>query len=186
LIDAYAAAKNTSKTKANQGLLLGAGNGLGTIQNDRGSLVIGVTTPAGEVDLVGEKKAQYDPTLGLLVRQTRTARTNLRHQAHRAGLSAAGLLADPLGLLPWLSPTYTLTGWDPVTWATTTFVTAEWAGARWKGARWKETSWDGARWKGTDWVNTDWTGARWKGSEWDGARWKATNFQSRWYAAAWD
>lgn len=160
LVDAYAAAKSKSTTRANQGLLLGLGTGLGRIGSDRGSLTIEVFTPAGEAQLQGEYTSQYDE--------------------QRITLS------DPLGLLPWSSVTYSSAGWDPLTWATTSWLDGAWAGAKWKGAKWKETVWDGAKWKGTEWANSDWLGAKWKGSEWDGAKWKSTTWLSSWYAASWE
>ncbi len=160
LVNAYSAATSTSTQKANQGLLMGLGTGLGSIQADRESFVIDLVTPAGEASLTGEYKAQYDP----------------------GTISAS----NPLGLIPWVSVTYTTTGWDPLTWEATSWVTSNWGASKWRASKWRETEWDASKWRGTDWVNTDWGASKWRGSEWDASKWRATNWQSKWYAAAWD
>lgn len=160
IVDAYASATSTTTKRANQGLLLGLGTGLGTIQSDRGSFGIEVYTPAGEAGLSGELKAQY-----------------------RASLVS---LSNPLGLVPWSGLTYTTTGWDPLTWATTSWVDADWAASKWKASKWKETVWDASKWKGTEWDNADWDASKWKDADWDASKWKATTWQSAWYATAWD
>ena len=159
IVDAYAAARSTSTEKANQGLLMGLGNGLGTIQSDRGSFSVTAITPAGEGELTGEFRAQHDDSL--------ISSTNL------------------LGLVPWTSATYTTTGWDPTSWALLWSENA-WAAARWKDGSFSNTVWEAARWKGSSWSNPDWEAARWKDVDWDAARWKASTWQTAWYAAAWD
>jgi serine protease AprX len=160
IVDAYAATKSTTTKKANQGLLLGLGNGLGSLQSDRGTLDPRVYSPAGDVALTGSYQAQSDP--------------------NKISLS------NPLGLVPFVNLTYTLMGWDPLTWALTSFVNVPWAGLSWDSTRWKQTVWDSTRWKGTDWYNADWDSTRWKDVDWDSTRWKATSWQSAWYAAGWE
>jgi hypothetical protein len=151
---------SSTTRRANQGLLLGLGTGLGSIQSDRGSFGVEVYTPAGEGALTGEFKAQRSD--GLIS------------------------LSNPLGLLPWASATYTTTGWDPLSWALTSWVTTDWAATKWKATKWKETTWDATKWKGTEWVNADWDATKWKDANWDATKWKATTWQSAWYATAWD
>ncbi len=158
-VDAYSATKSSSTSKANQGLSLGLGNGLGTLESDRGSVSLTANTPMGEGVLSGEFVSQYDEALVSL--------------------------DNPLGLVPWVSATYTTTGWDPTSWALL-WAGADWAAARWKDGSFQETVWEAARWKGSDWSNADWDAARWKDVQWDAARWKASNWQTAWYAAAWD
>lgn len=160
VVDAYAAARSTSTQKANQYLLMGLSTGLGSIDGARGSLNIDVTTPGGISLLDGEYIAKYDDAL----------------------LSVKNLL----GLVPYTGVTYTLTGWDPLTWEGVSWKNGEWAGVSWKGVSWKQTTWDGVSWKGVSWKNADWEGVSWKNVNWDGVSWKATSFQSAWYAAAWD
>ena len=160
LVDAYASTVSTTTAKANQGLLLGLGTGLGSLQADRGSLAVDVITPLGTATLSGERKAQYDGDL----------------------ISPS----NPLGLVPWVGLTYTTTGWDPLTYEQTSWVTQDWAAMRWKDQEFLTTTWDAMRWKGSEWVNADWDAMRWKDADWDAMRWKATTYQSKWYAAAWD
>jgi serine protease AprX len=175
IVDAYAATKSTSTAKANSdgGLLGGLLNsllssGLGFIQPARGSLDIDVQTPLGVGSLLGEYKAQYD--------------TNL--------------LSTLLGLLPWASLEYTLTGWEAASWRGTSWATAPWAAASWRAASWRATEWVAASWRGSEWVaaswrgtewdNADWDAASWRNVDWDAASWRASTWQSKWYAAAWD
>jgi hypothetical protein len=160
LVDAYAATKSTSTQKANQGLLLGLGNGLGSLQADRGSLQIDVVTPTGMLGLSGERKAQYDDSL----------------------IS----LSNPLGLLPWVSLTYTTTGWDSLTYALTSWVNNDWTATKWRATKWRETSWDATKWRGSEWYNADWDATKWRGTDWNATKWRASSFQSAWYAAAWE
>jgi serine protease AprX len=165
LIDAYAAARSTSTQKANQGGgllggLLGLGNGLGSIQSDRGSLLVDVLTPTGVLGLTGERKAQYSSSLVSL--------------------------GNPLGLLPWVGLTYTTAGWDPLTYALTSWVTNDWAATKWRATKWRETSWDATKWRGSDWYNADWDATKWRGTDWTATKWRASSFQSAWYAAGWE
>ena len=164
LIDAYGAARSTSTAKANQGLLLGLGTGLGSLQSDRGTIAPVVYTPMGELALNGEVKPQYKSTSA---RRTRMA-------------------IDPLGLLPWLGVTYTSTGWDPTTWVLTSWVTADWASMRWRDGSYSSTVWESMRWRGSTYSNEDWDSMRWRGFDWTSMRWRATTWQTKWYAAAWD
>jgi serine protease AprX len=177
-VDAYAAARSTSTARANVGLLglpQTMGTGLGRLAPDRASLPLNVTTANGTVPLTGELQPLYSNKLIDL--------------------------SNPLGLLPWLSPKYATTGWDPVTWGLTSWVTSDWAAASWKGeswvpttleaASWKNGVWEAASWKGAGWSNADWDAASWKDLDWDAASWKAAswkanNWQTAWYAAAWD
>jgi serine protease AprX len=173
-VDAYRAARSTATTRANQGLLLGLGNGLGnglgSLKNDRGSLELNVVTPVGEATLSGNLQPLYSTLLSTLT--------------------------NPLGLLSFNSLTYTTTGWDPLTWPLTSWATADWGAAKWKdgawsattleAAKWKDGVWEAAKWKGAGWSNADWVAAKWKDLDWDAAKWKASNFQTAWYAAAWD
>ncbi|MEA2435101.1 MAG: serine protease AprX [Actinomycetota bacterium] len=160
LIDAYAAARSTSTAKANQGLLLGLGTGLGSIQADRGGLQIDVLTPTGMLGLTGEKKAQYN-----------------------GGLIS---LSNPLGLLPWVGLTYTAAGWDPLSYALTSWVNDPWAATKWRATKWRETGWDATKWRGSEWYNADWDATKWRGTDWSATKWRATSFQSAWYAAGWE
>jgi serine protease AprX len=166
LIDAYAAARSTSSGLANQGnggllgLNLSLGSGLGSLQGSRGGLVADVVTPLGTATLSGEYKAQTD---GKLIN-----------------------LSNPLGLVPYVGLTYTLTGWDRLTYDLTSWVSSDWAAMRWKGEGFLQTTWDAMRWKGSTWSNADWEAMRWKDADWNAMRWKATTWQTKWYAAAWD
>lgn len=160
VVDAYAAARSASTAKANQGLLLGLGNGLGTLQADRGTLEVGVINALGEGVLMGEYKPQTDLSL--------TTSSN------------------PLGLVPWTSLTYTTLGWDPLTWAATSWTTTDWAAMKWKDSAWEATTWDAMKWKGAAWDNADWDAMKWKEADWNAMKWKATTWQTAWYAAAWD
>jgi hypothetical protein len=169
-VDAYRAARSTSTARANQGLLLGLGTGLGSLTNDRGSLQLNVVTPVGEATLTGNLQPLYSSLLSTL--------------------------SNPLGLLGFNSLTYTTTGWDPLTWPLTSWVTSDWGAAKWKdgtwapttleAAKWKDGVWEAAKWKGAGWSNADWGAAKWKDVDWDAAKWKATEWQTAWYAAAWD
>jgi serine protease AprX len=167
IVDAYAAAKSTTTKKANQCGLLSLScvlndllsTGLGLIQADRASLDVDVTTPFGIGSLLGEYKAQYDEQY---------------------------LLSNLLGLIPWASLEYTLTGWDGTSWRGTSWRNAPFAGTSWRGTSWRQTSWDGTSWRGTSWRNTDWEGTSWRNVEWDGTSWRATSWQTKWYAVAWD
>ena len=165
IVDAYAATKSTSTAKANSsgGLLDGLlstllSSGLGFIQPARGSLDIDVRTPLGLGSLLGEYKAQYDQNL----------------------------LSTLLGLIPWASLEYTLTGWDATSWKATSWKNAPWAATSWKATSWKQTVWEATSWKGTQWSNSDWNATSWKNVDWDATSWKATSWKSAWYAAAWD
>jgi serine protease AprX len=158
LIDAFGAATSSTSKGANGGLTPAAG--LGDLQPARGSLSVEAQSPAGWVGLSAEYVAQGDPRL-----------IDPR---------------NPLGLVPFVSLTYSLTGWDPLTWNLTSWVTEDWLATAWDGTQWRATVWDGTQWRGTQWRNEDWTGTQWRYSEWDGTQWRATNWQSAWYAAAWD
>jgi serine protease AprX len=158
LIDAHAASHLDSAAQANQGLT--PSSGLGMLQLDRGSVRVEVVTPIGQLNLLGEFSAQIDPDRISLV--------------------------NPGGLVPFVSLTYTMTGWDPASWDLTTWSTEDWAGMTWKGMTWKATVWDGMTWKGMTWKNTDWDGMTWKDADWEGMTWKASGWQTAWYAAAWD
>jgi serine protease AprX len=160
ILDAYAAAHSTSTASANGGLLLGLGNGLGSLDADRGTLDLTVNSPVGSASLDGEFKAQFDPS--------------------------AISLSNVLGLVPWTSVTYTTLGWDPLTWDATSWKNNAWDATSWKATSWKETFWDATSWKGTLWQNADWDATSWKNTDWDATSWKATSWKSAWYAAAWD
>ena len=166
IVDSYAAARSTSTAKANQGLLMGLGNGLGSLQNDRGTLAPVVNTPMGEITLTGERKAQYSRTAA---RANRIANNNLLSY-----------------LVPWSSLVYTTTGWDPATFALTSWANNDWAAMRWKDGSFEATTWEAMRWKGSSWSNADWDAMRWKEADWDAMRWKSTTWMTAWYAAAWD
>lgn len=164
-IDAYAATRSTSTASANGGggLLGGTlklSTGLGSLEASRGSLSVDVTTPGGTGLLDGEYTAQWDESL----------------------LSVQNVL----GLVPYSGVTYTTLGWDPLSFEGVKWRTEEWTGLSWSGVKWRATEWDGVKWRGTEWVNSDWTGVKWRGSEWNGVKWRASNYQSHWYAAAWD
>ena len=164
-IDAYAATRSTSTAKANGGLLgglLGGGlsTGLGSIDVDRGSIQLDVTTPGGTGLLDGEVTAQFDADL--------------------LGLR------NILGLVPYSGLTYTTLGWDPLSFEGVKWRTEEWTGLSWAGVKWRATEWDGVKWRGAQWRNADWEGVKWRSSEWNGVKWRASNYQSHWYAAAWD
>jgi serine protease AprX len=159
-IDAYAAARSTSTARANKGLLLGLGNGLGSIQSDRGSLQVDVLTPTGMLSLSGERKAQYDRKL----------------------IS----LSNPLGLVSWVGLTYTATGWDPLSYALTSWANDPWAATKWRATKWRETDWDATKWRGSEWYNADWDATKWRGTDWNATKWRASSFQSAWYAAGWE
>jgi serine protease AprX len=169
IVDAYAATKSTSTAKANGGLLDGLlgsalSSGLGSLQSDRGTLSLQVFTPEGQGPLTGSFQDQYDA----------------------ANIS----LSNVLGLVPFVNLTYTVTGWDSVTWALTSFVKAPWTGLAWPGnpfeatAKWRDSEWV-AKWRGSAWSNTDWE-AKWRSANWDSTTWRATSWQSKWYAAAWE
>jgi serine protease AprX len=168
LIDAYAAATSRTSSRANQNIDA-TSTGLGPLEADRGSLHVEVAVPPlGEAQLLlrGEFVAQRD-------------------------LDLVDVLNNPLGLVPWVSLTYTTTGWDPATWNLTTWANEEWLATAWEGTRWRATVWDGTRWRGTEWRNADWDdaewlGTRWRHAEWEGTRWRASTWQSKWYAAAWN
>lgn len=166
MVDSFAAARSTSTARANQGLLMGLGNGLGTLQGDRGTLAPIVHTPMGDITLNGERKAQYARTAQ---RVNRTANANL--------LSL---------LVPWTSLTYTTLGWDPTTLGLTSWVNNDWAAMRWKDGSFEATAWEAMRWKGNSWTNLDWDAMRWKDADWDAMRWKSNSWMTTWYAAAWD
>ena len=158
LIDAFGAATSTTSKRANGGLT--PANGLGNLQPARGSLSVEVQSPAGWAGLSAEYVAQGDPRL-----------IDLR---------------NPLGLVPFVSLDFFLTGWDPLTWNLTSWAMEDWLATAWEGTQWRATVWDGTQWRGTQWRNDDWTGTQWRYSEWDGTQWRARNWQSAWYAAAWD
>ena len=160
LVDAYAATRSTSMAKANQGLLMGLGTGLGSLQADRGSLRLDVFTPAGQTTLSGEVVALTDPSK----------------------IS----LTNPLGLLSWNPITYTTTGWDPVSWARTSWVDAQWIDTAWPSTKWRATTWDSTKWRGTDYNNLDWDSTKWRVSDWESTKWRATSWQTLWYAAMWE
>lgn len=164
VIDAYAATRSTSTARANQGLLMGLGTGLGTLQGDRGSLDPVVYTPLGEVTLTGERKAQY-----AMPAAARRAHGNLLNL-----------------LVPWTSVAYTTLGWDPATFPLTSWAKNDWAAMRWKDGSFAATTWEAMRWKGNSWSNADWDAMRWKEANWDGMRWKSSSWLTTWYAAAWD
>jgi serine protease AprX len=158
LIDAYAATNSVSLAEANQGLE--RSTGLGSLQADRGSIDVEVVTPAGQIALFGEYSAQVDPE--------------------------SVNLANPTGLVPFSSLTFTQSGWDGTSWKGTSWKEHDWTGTSWKGTSWKATVWDGTSWKGTSWKNAEWDGTSWKGVDWDGTSWKGTSWKSAWYAAAWN
>jgi serine protease AprX len=160
LVDAYAATRSATSSQANQGLLLGLGTGLGSLQADRGSVHLEAYTPAGQASLSGERTAQFDPS--------------------KAEAS------NPLGLLGWSPLTYSTTGWDPVSWALTSWVDAQWVATSWSSTKWRATTWDSTKWRGTDYYNADWDSTKWRVSDWESTTWRATQWQSRWYAAAWN
>lgn len=163
IVDAYAATHSTLAGSANQGL--DPATGLGSLQADRGSLDLEVTTTLGSATLAGEVVAQSDPE----------------------SVSAE----NPVGLLPWLGLEYTTSGWDLASWSGSQWKGSqwkadEWAGSQWKGSQWKATMWNGSQWKGTEWSNPDWDGSQWKGIDWDGSQWKGSQWKSAWYGVAWD
>ena len=158
LIDAFGAATSSASKRANAGLT--PAGGLGGLQPARGSLSVDAQSPAGWVGLSGEYVAQGDPRL----------------------IDPS----NPLGLVPFISVDFSLTGWDPLTWNLTSWATEDWLATAWEGTQWRATVWDGTQWRGTQWRNEDWTGTQWRYSEWDGTQWRASNWQSAWYAAAWD
>lgn len=158
LIDAYAATMSTSTASANQSGLLGnvlqKSTGLGLLQNDRGSLDIDVATPAGQITLLGEFKAQYTPSL----------------------ISAL----NPLGLLPWDALTYTTLGWDATTWKATTWKSDLWAATTWKATTWKATTWKGTEWANSDWTATTWKDVDWDATTWKATTWKSAWYAAAW------
>ena len=163
IVDAYAAATSALTGSANQGLT--PSSGLGSLQADRGSLDLEVTTTLGTAAIAGEFVAQSDPE----------------------SVSSD----NPLGLLPWLGLEYTTSGWDLASWSGSQWKGSqwkadEWAGSQWKGSQWKATTWNGSQWKGTEWGNPDWDGSQWKGIDWDGSQWKGSQWKSAWYGVAWD
>jgi serine protease AprX len=160
LVDAYAATRSTSTAKANQGLLLGLGTGLGSLQTNRGTSQLDVYTPAGQASLNGELVAQVNAS------------------------SISG--TNPLGILTYSPVTYTTVGWDPVTWALTSWVDGQWVATSWPSTKWRATTWDSTKWRGTDYYNADWDSTKWRVSDWTSTKWRATTWQSKWYAAAWE
>jgi serine protease AprX len=162
LVNAYDAAMSLSNGVPQ---VFSNSTGLGLLQADRGSIGVELVTPIGQVDLLGEFIQFSDPE--------------------------EVDVTNPAGLVPYLSASYTLDGWDsPEDWEGAQWRGAQWRGAQWRaavwdGAQWRATEWDGAQWRGAQWRNEDWEGAQWRGAEWDGAQWRASSWQSHWYAAAW-
>ncbi|HET7481849.1 MAG TPA: S8 family peptidase [Actinomycetota bacterium] len=155
LVDAYAATRSTSTARANEGLLLGLGTGLGSLQADRGGLGLDVYSPAGQLSLSGERTAQYDPSDPLQL-----------------------VAWDPVTYttVGWDPVTWALTSWVDARWVATAWSgekwrAATWDGEKWRGADWFNTDWDGEKWRVSDWEGTKWRSSSWL-SKWYAAAWE--------------